>query len=461
MSSTTQVNNTWAPVTNPYIIGHQVQEEESLPSSPSPSCSKPVNCGCDDHNAKGRILADSTFPIPVDTAFTLLFTESKFFKRSLAELGNTALSFSPWTQLDTQVTGDESVDAGHNQPGQLASEERTVKYTVALSHPLIKSAPTIETQSLIKSSPGELYKVIISAVNQDIPYSDTFSVKSTYCLTRGFHDTETRIIVTSEVLFTCTSWSFKLMRPIIEKNAYEGVTKHVTNLITSLNTYCTRRPSIIGEIMDAEVRSLGGNSNSISSRSGSPYLNRIRIEEPDHKSLHWSRETLITSLTKRAKSNSLSNSLQHHSSQQLLQQQQQPPQLTINSLGKSHSQSTLRVMDLLNSKDDSYPINGSEIKLPLSNSIKLVVATIVILIIANVFLYVQLWNLESTVDQFEKILKPNVTSDQVVIYLPNDDSVTKLHTFLIKTVDTLSKVEYHLQDLGNYIKGLNSSINLG
>lgn len=424
-------NKTWT-VNNPYIIGHQsvddLEEEESLPSS------KPVNCGCTYH--RGRRLADVTFPIPVDTAFTLIFTESKFFKRSLSEQGNYNLSFSPWI---------ENINKNNNE------KQRTIKYTVPLNHALYKCAPTTETQSLQIANPGKIYKILVSAVNEDVPYSDEFSVNSLYCLTRGSNENEFKILVNTEVICCTTSWSFKIMKPIIEKNAYEGITKHVKYLIDSLHRYCNRRPSIISEIMDAEVRSLSGNS-----RSSSQYLNRIRIEEPDHKSrsLHWSRDSLITSLAAaKSKSNSLNNdSLHKKSTQQLL-----------NPGRKTSSHGTLNVIDLLtqnesydqkyNSIDSSsYEKNGeNNIKLPLSKSIRFVLIIIVILLFINGLLYFQLWNLETTLIEYENILQNNFTNEPIV---PDDESLIKLQHFLVKTLDTLSKVEYHLIDLNDYINSL-------
>lgn len=224
-------------------------------------------------------MSANVFPIPVDTAFTLMFTQSKFFKRSLNDLGITGLQYTPWT-LEHDRT-----------------QSRCVKYQVPVNQPLFKVVHTTETQSLLKASANEGYKILVSAVNADIPFSDTFRVDSLYCLTRGDSDSETIITVHATVVFCGSGWSFKMMKPIIEKQAYDGVTNHVGNLIDALIRYCTRRPSIIGEIIDAEKRSVSGNSL----KSSSPYLNRIRIEEPNdsHRSnsVFLSRETLLTSLS--------------------------------------------------------------------------------------------------------------------------------------------------------------------
>lgn len=368
------------------------EEEESLPNL------EPVNCGCKEH--RGKLLADQVFIIPVDAAFTLIFSESKFFKNSMSDRNISNLAFSPWTEED--VTDPEIM------------KKRTVKYTVALNHTLVKSAPTTETQSLLQARPGEVYKVLVSAVNEDIPYSDTFSVESVYCLTRGRNDNETRIVVHAEVVFTGSGWRFKVMRPLIEKNADEGIAEHVNHIMNCLNKYCNECPSIINEIVEvaSERRPSTKKSDSLNSRTS----HRLRLEDSLERNICWnSPEVTATAATVLARSSSRSSSIR----------------------------------DIITSPSNHGTLNGAASLIGDSSDtfvLKVIIAVLIVLFASNVFLYIQLWRLENAAEEYEVLLK---SASSHSFNLPSPSSISKLRLVLSKAIEVVQIIENHLGGLNS------------
>lgn len=361
------------------------EEEESLPLL------EPIICSCKEH--KGKPLADRSFAIPVDTAFTLLFNESKFFKNALAERSITNLEFTAWNE-ETKI--------------------RTVKYTVHMNHAMVKMAPTIETQTLLETRPGEVYSVLISAVNEDIPYSDTFRVETVYCLTRGQHDNETRIVVHATVIFTGSGWSFRVVKSLIEKSAYEGVSGQVGHLIDCLDKYCNDCPSIISEIVEvtSERRPSTKKSDSLNSRTS----HRLRLEDSLDRNVCWNTSDLATSSSTSAavlaRSSSRSSSIRE-----------------IISPSSNHGSLDSTVM--VEEKKDTILL-------------KVIVVVLIVLFASNLFLYIQLWRLEKAAEEYEEILK-SVSMQN--INLPSPSSVGKLRLVLSKAIEVVQVIENHLGGL--------------
>ena len=214
------------------------EQDESLPYL-EPAC-----CSCSDHC--GKKLADQYFQIPVDTMFTLLFSESKFYKNVMNDRKAIDLKFTSWV----------ANEATANEPDTEYTKSRVLNYTVVLNHTMIKAAPTTETQYLLEANPSESYRIRTEAVNTEIPYCDTFHVRTQYCLTRGRHENEVRILIHSDVIFTSTSWSFKLVKPLIEKNAVQGISDFIRDLIAGLDKYCNEGPALSSEIVEV-VEELG------------------------------------------------------------------------------------------------------------------------------------------------------------------------------------------------------------
>ena len=167
--------------------GCEGDDDDSLPLMPTA-------CGCIEH--RGKMLVDDVFSISAMTAFELVYTDSNFYRALQEERKTSQISLTPWEDAPAALL--------ESNPDIL--QVRTVKYTVSLNHAMVKSAPTIETQYLLKSPSTDVIMIKSEAVNYDIPYANKFSVHSQWCLTRGRFENEVRLMVHTEVIFNSNSW---------------------------------------------------------------------------------------------------------------------------------------------------------------------------------------------------------------------------------------------------------------
>ncbi len=170
-------------------------------------------CMCDSHD--GRLILDTTFPVAIDRAFEYIFTDNKFIHNLHKSRRTYDLCVSQW-----EVTPNGKV--------------RQLTYTIALNHALVKSARTIESQRLLEESiAGSVYMVRSEADNEGIPYCDTFSVHSQWCLTQDSENV-TRLKVHAKVFYKKNIWGLGLMKPIIEKSSIQGITDFCNDLSNEL-----------------------------------------------------------------------------------------------------------------------------------------------------------------------------------------------------------------------------------
>ncbi|XP_015524973.1 protein Aster-B isoform X1 [Neodiprion pinetum] len=165
----------------------------------------------------GRQLCNATLPIHIDQLFTLLFTNSKFFLDFHTARKTTDLVQSAWTQ-DSQ-TGQKS---------------RTVSLTISLSQSVgPKSSQVTETQIMLPCSrPGHLYCIDIESNNAGIPYADSFSVHTHYCMTSSTEG-ETNLAVFSQIKYKKNVWG--LVKSFIEKNCWAGLEEYFGSLVKALS----------------------------------------------------------------------------------------------------------------------------------------------------------------------------------------------------------------------------------
>ncbi|GFY64313.1 protein Aster-B [Trichonephila inaurata madagascariensis] len=170
-------------------------------------------CPCSSH--EGKEVLNTVFPLPVDQVFSLIFTGSKFYNDLLESRKTYDIMESPWQlcpEFDLKM--------------------RQVTYTLTLNHSMAKSAQTTETQRLLKhSKPGQVYTVDCDVVNTGIPYSDAFTVKSVYCLTR-VSKKECRLRISGCVRYKKSVWG--LVKSLIEKSAMPGLADFATDLANAL-----------------------------------------------------------------------------------------------------------------------------------------------------------------------------------------------------------------------------------
>jgi len=123
------------------------------------------------HTQEGRELLNEVYPISVDQLFTLLFTNSKFYRDLHANRKTFDMNQTPWS------------NKGDNEGGE---KIREVSFTLTLTHPMgPKHSQTIETQVMhSESQPGRQYIIDIDVANGGIPYADSFYVNVHFYLSR-------------------------------------------------------------------------------------------------------------------------------------------------------------------------------------------------------------------------------------------------------------------------------------
>lgn len=364
------------------------EQEESLPFL------EPAACSCPQH--KGLLLADQIFQIPVDTMFTLLFSESKFYKNVMNDRKAIDLRFTPWVQNEDTATSDQE-------------KSRIVNYTVVLNHTMIKAAPTTETQYLLEATPTDSYRIRTEAVNTEVPYCDTFYVSTQYCLTRGKHENEARLLVHADVVTTSTSWSFKLVKPLIEKNASQGIADYIRDLVYALNKYCNEGPNLISEMVEVvelenELRRPSQKTDSL--KSGTSLRRRLEEVAAERSSCWSAADTVPASLTSTLRS------------------------LRNNSLMEAESAKTS------------------------STHIRFVLLVIGVLLIFNLLLFYQLWKLEAAVDEYESVLKAIAVKNAGHSMIPSAQTIDSLKKILTKAVQMTHTIEKNLQELSQDLSAL-------
>ncbi|XP_023248581.1 GRAM domain-containing protein 1B-like [Copidosoma floridanum] len=168
----------------------------------------------------GRMMIKATFPIDVNQLFTLLFTTSKFFLDFHTARKSTDLVQSDWTQ---DITTGQKV--------------RKVSLTVFLNKSVgPKSSQVTETQIMLPcSTPGQIYCIDVETVNAGIPYADSFSVATHYCISRVSKN-ESSLVVYSDIKYKKNVWG--LVKTIIDKSFWTGVQEYLNSLVKALNIEC-------------------------------------------------------------------------------------------------------------------------------------------------------------------------------------------------------------------------------
>lgn len=178
-----------------------------------------------DHNIctaqhDGRELINITLPINIDQLFILLFTGSKFFSDFHASRKTTDLIQSSW--IKDPETGVKT---------------RNITMTVSLTQPVgPKTSKVTERQVMLAcSSPGSKYCIDIETLNSGIPYADSFSVETHFCMT-SLDDEQTNIKINSNINFKKHVWA--MMKSLILKNCWNGLEDFYGNLIDAVAVEC-------------------------------------------------------------------------------------------------------------------------------------------------------------------------------------------------------------------------------
>lgn len=94
----------------------------------------------------------------------------------------------------------------------------------------------METQIMLPCSrPGHLYCIDVECTNAGIPYADSFSVLTHYCM-NSVSDNETSLTIFSQIKYKKNVWSF--VKSMIEKSCWTGLDDYFSSIIKALNLEC-------------------------------------------------------------------------------------------------------------------------------------------------------------------------------------------------------------------------------
>lgn len=127
---------------------------KEMPESPQPPVELTTQCDCVEH--PGRLIADETFDVDVDTLFELIFTNSKFMRNHMTSHGRLGIVVSDWTgssRGNKSACGAERV--GEKEAGDdISSSNSDVSQEEREDSINIESSPTLVTNN-IESTKGE------------------------------------------------------------------------------------------------------------------------------------------------------------------------------------------------------------------------------------------------------------------------------------------------------------------
>ncbi|KAJ3598456.1 hypothetical protein NHX12_001966 [Muraenolepis orangiensis] len=178
----------------------------------------------------GRVHVNRVVRMNIDKLHELLFSSDTQFIQHL-------FTQRHFTDL---IVGEWQLDGGGNS-------SRVLSYTISINNPLgPKTAPVVDTQSLLKSSSqGQCYVVDSEVITSGIPYQDYFYTIHRYCLT-SLGKNKSRIRVSSDICYRKQPWS--LVKALIEKNTWSGIEeyyKHMESEVVKLETLLQSEVSVV------------------------------------------------------------------------------------------------------------------------------------------------------------------------------------------------------------------------
>ena len=191
----------------------------------------PVECQCREH--KGRKLLDIEIPLTIEQTFKLLFNDNEWLNKFEISLKRSENKCTSW-----------------NEDENTGKKERVCVYTMELDKTFgPKSTKITETQICNPiTSYSEGYTVIKEAINEGVPYCDSFSVECVYCVTK-VSETKSRLKVHGGITFK--KYIFGLIKGVIERSAITGLDQYYNALSQKLKSDEEQLLSFITE-MDLE-----------------------------------------------------------------------------------------------------------------------------------------------------------------------------------------------------------------
>ncbi|ESO93750.1 hypothetical protein LOTGIDRAFT_104744, partial [Lottia gigantea] len=184
---------------------------------------------CSGHDHLEKLYVDEVFNMNIDKMFTLLFTDTPFYRIFVESRKTFDLDIPSW---------GEEVDEDGNRV-------RTIHYTLSLNHSIgPKTSPSSERQTCYKQSkPGIIYVVDCQCENNGIPYADSFFVVTQYCLTRVTKE-KCRLRVTGEIKYRKSVMG--IVKSMIDRSAVGGLTDYFRDLAVHLRREVEENEKLLG-----------------------------------------------------------------------------------------------------------------------------------------------------------------------------------------------------------------------
>lgn len=211
-----------------------------------------TDCGCGEHG--GQLIADQEFDINIDTLFTLIFTNSKFMRTYMVRRGMTDAIVSGWKRSNngtdksnTSTLYDRPNRKADNVPSSMTPKTihtkqiRQLNYSMSIDHLWAKQVQVEERQNICQVLPG-VYVLKSETINSGIPYGETFTVDTSYCLTRNGNINRSKMLVHSFVNFNKEkqNWRLSMVKSIIERESMQGVKDFIDDLTSCIKEYINK-----------------------------------------------------------------------------------------------------------------------------------------------------------------------------------------------------------------------------
>ncbi|XP_011700392.1 PREDICTED: GRAM domain-containing protein 1B-like [Wasmannia auropunctata] len=125
------------------------------------------------------------------------------------------------------------IQSAWTQNNETGQKMRILSYTMSLTQAIgPRTCQVTETQVMLPCSrPGHLYCIDVESVNAGIPYADSFSVSTHYCM-NNIAENETSFMIYSQIKYKKSVWGF--VKSVIEKNCWSGLEEYSNSLIKAL-----------------------------------------------------------------------------------------------------------------------------------------------------------------------------------------------------------------------------------
>ncbi|TPX55687.1 hypothetical protein PhCBS80983_g05124 [Powellomyces hirtus] len=206
--------------------------------------STPARCDCEEDRKRMRTVLDTTYPAPIEQVWDMWFTAGKqrdggwypYFlinNRKIREYAG-----GPWVTKDENSTSQTLPLSSTTAPGFSPSlsemkegYHRTLNYVMPLSGPIGPKQTRCKVSEEILSVTSDSVCLNIKADTPDVPSGNAFHVITRICLLHA-PPSHTRAIVTTEIVFTKSSW----IRAAIERATPEAQAKFYKELDETLKT---------------------------------------------------------------------------------------------------------------------------------------------------------------------------------------------------------------------------------